>query len=616
MTSETAALPNGRERGAVPGRSPRKRRALLAAAALATAGVLAASCGGGTSDPAAPAQETGIAVAVPEDVAEANAAVLASRPGEGITAAAGTVQAGEPCAAPGSPGSGETVKIALVTPDVFDLEIIGLGNLVFDDPKHIIDAYVNKVNSFGGISGRCFEFHGHEYGFTDPAGDYGRICAEVPQQEPLVLLVIGADDTTLQCATLGAGIPSIGLYAQFSEDTFAATGGLLRVDHGSVEYLLANSMEAAASAGVLTTDDRVVLLHQAVEVDEGAATDDAQAPGEHGHVFGSHVHTADIPGVATFNATSERLALDVVGWVGVQLDFSGTAVLVVEQQFRNLGGEIFDPDQASFDQAAAAMPPEFARLLAGMRQYFITTATEMRQAGVTAVVAAGDWADVRNFMRAADLVEWYPTWIINDAQYALLVLTDSPDAQGLNLVQVSSRRAADDPIDGLDRGCLSLRNTETMADPFTFQFHTDAWSLMTSTCDYLDIVFGAISRVDGPLTRESFVAALSETDYEAAHGATMRFAADDLYGSDSFRVLSADPYCVLNDWGCMRPVSGWLQPVAHAGADHAGEDHGAEDDGVEGDGSEDHGAEDDGAEEHEAEDDGAEEHEAEDGHEG
>ena len=183
------------------------------------------------------------------------------------------------------------------------------------------------------------------------------------------------------------------------------------------------------------------------------------------------------------------------------------------------------------------------------------------------------------------------------------MLTDAPEAQGLNLVQVSSRRAADDPIDGLDRGCLSLRNTETMADRFAHQFHTDAWNLMTSTCDYLDIVFSAISRVDGPLTRESFVAALSETDYKAAHGSMVRFAADDLYGSDSFRVLSADPACVLNDWGCMRPLSRWMPSVMHAGEDHAGEDHAGEDHGTEDEGVEDHGTEDDGAENHGAEDD-------------
>lgn len=545
----------------------RARRGVRLAAALGVVGVLSAACGGGETTPAAQGE---VSVIAPEETAQPNADVLVSRPGEGIGAAGGTVQAGSPCPAPGSPGAAETVKIALVTPDVLNLEVIGLGNLVFDDPAHIMDAYLNKVNSFGGINGHCFEFKGHVYGFTDPVGDFGRICTELPQQQPLVLLVIGADDATLQCATLGAQIPSIGLYAQFPEATFAQAGGLLRVDHGAIEFLVENGLEAAVAAGVITTADRVALLHQSAEAaGEGM---EMEMEMEMGHdmgdaqMFGGHMHDPNALGVAAFDMTSQRLGLQVAGWAGALTEFSGTGVLVIGQQFRDIGGDLFDPDQESFEQAAASMPPEIAQLLAAMRQYFIGTAIEMRDAGVTAVVAAGDWADVRNLMRAAELAEWYPKWVLNDTQYALLVLTDVPESQGQNLVQVSSRRAADDPIDGLDRGCLSLRNADTAAEPFGHRFHTDAWSLMTSTCDYLDVVFSAVSRVNGPLTRESFVAALSETSYTAAHGQKVRFSAGDFYGSDSFRVLSADPNCVLNDWGCMRPLTGWFEPITAAGA--------------------------------------------------
>ncbi len=560
MTRETAASPNRRVSIRIHQGAPRKRRALFTVASLGAVSVLAVACGGGDSPPSA---QGGITVTVAGQVAEANAAALASRPGEGITAAGGSVQPGEPCPAPGSAAAAETVKIALVAPDVLNLGVVGLGNLVFDDPAHVIDAYVNKINSFGGVNGHCFEFYGHVYGFTDPVGDFGRICTELPQQEPLVLLVLGADDATLQCATLGARIPSIGLYAQFPEATFAQAGGLLRVDHGAVEFLLENGMEAAFAAGVLTSADSVALLHQAQPAAD-PGTEMSHGMGE-SQAFGGHAHDPNAPGVAVFDAMSQRLGLQVAGWVGVLPDFSATGVLVIAQQFREVGGDIFDPDAASFEQAVASMPPNFAQLLVAMRDHFMTTAAEMRDAGVTAVVAVGDWADVRNLMRAAELAEWYPKWIINDAHYALLVLTDSPKAQGLNLVQVSSRRAADDPIDGLDRGCLSLRNADTAAEPFAHRFHTDAWNLMTSTCDYLDVVFSAVSRVSGPLTRESFVAALSETDYEAAHGQRLRFTAGDLYGSDSFRVLSADPNCVLNDWGCMRPLTDWVQPAAAAG---------------------------------------------------
>lgn len=544
-------------------RRPRCRtgRAQLVVVAVGAIGILTVACGG--QDSPQPAQQTGIAVTVPEQVAEATAGVLASRPGEGISAAGGALVAGEPCPDPGAAGAAETVKIALSTPDVFDLEIIGLGDLVYDDPGHVIDAYVNKVNSLGGLNGHCFEFVGHVYGFVDPAGDIGRICTELPAVEPLVLLGLGLNDAILGCATLAAQIPTVGLYAQFPNATFAQAGGLLRVDHGADEFLLENGMGAAFAAGILTTADSVALLHRAAEaMSEGMEM--AHEMGE-AQAFGGHMHDPDAPDISVFDAVSRRLGLQVAGWAGVQLDFSGTGVLVVEQQFRELGGDIFDPDPASFDRAVASMPPDVASLLVAMRQYFGATAAEMRDAGVTAVVATGSWDDVRNMMRAAELAGWYPKWIINDSHYAFLVLTNAPKAQGLNLVQISSRRAADDPIDGRDRGCLSLRNAETAADPFAHRFHTDAWSLMTSICDYLDVVFGAVSRVDGPLTRESFLAALAQTDYEAAHGQSVKFSAGDLYGSDSFRVLSADPDCVLNDWGCMRPLTGWFEPVAAAG---------------------------------------------------
>lgn len=563
MTCHRETMPTERvpERRRDPAK--RHRRALVAAATVGTVAVLAAACGSGDGgnggSPAA--QQGGITVTVPQEVAEANAAALASRPGEGITAAGGRVQAGEPCPAPGSPGAAERVQIAMAGPDVLNLAVVGLGNLVFEDSGRIIDAYVNKVNSLGGINGHCFEFTNFIYGFTDPVADFGRICTELPQLEPLVVLGLGLNDAILGCATLGAQIPTMGLYSQFPAATFAEAGGLLRVDHGSLEFLLENGIEAAHRAGVLTDADSIGLLYQAADV---AAADHAEG----GHIF-SHAHADGDdapPPVVTFDATSERLGLQVAGIAGSPAELAGTAALVVEQQFRELGGEIFDADEAAFEDALAAMPPEVGGLLAATRSHFMAIATAMRDAGVTAVVAAGDWSDVRHLMRAAELIGWYPKWIINDTHYALLVLTDSPEAQGLNLVQVSSRRAADDPIDGLDRGCLSLRNAETAAEPFAHRFHTDAWSLMTSTCDYLDVVFSAVSRVNGPLTRESFLAALSETDYTAAHGQEVRFGAGDLYGSDSFRVLRADPNCVLNDWGCMRPLTDWFEPATAAGS--------------------------------------------------
>ena len=538
MASETTASPNRRVSASVRTGSSWKRRALFTVAILSAVSVLAAACGG-ANDTAQPAQQTGITVTVPEQGAEADAAALASRPGEGITAAGGTLRASEPCPQPGSPGAPETHKIAVVTPDVDRLDEIGLGALVFDSFDRTFDAYINRVNSLGGINGNCFEFKFYEFGFTNPAEEIGAICAELPQDQPLVLFAFAISEVIAGCTTIAGQIPTIGLYSQFPETFFSQTGDLLLVDHGSLEFLLDNGLRTAAEAGLLSGADSIGLLY----------TDDETAPSLQ----------------ATFTQASTDLGLQVATSAGVPTEMFGTAVTVIEQQFRGAGGDLFHPDGTVFVDAVLGFPPEIGELLAGVRQYFIETATAMRDAGVTTVVATASWDAVRSLMRAAEVIGWYPQWLTNDSQFSLIVLTDAPEAQGLNLVQISSRRAADDPIDGLDRGCLSLRNTDTAAEPFSHRFHTDAWSLMTATCDYLDVVFSAVSRVNGPLTREAFLAALSETDYQAAHGQSLKFTAGDLYGSDSFRVLSADPNCVLNDWGCMRPLTDWFEPAASAG---------------------------------------------------
>ncbi|GEM_PF-2284967 len=539
MTPGIAAPSNRRVSASARHGSSRPRRALSAVASLGAVAVLAAACGGG-GDASEPAQQGGIAVTVPEQVAEANAAALASRPGEGITEAGGTLVAGEPCPAPGAPGATEAHTIAVVAPDVGKLGEIGLGALVFDKADRIFDAYINRVNSLGGVNGNCLEFRFYEYGFTNIAEDLGAICADLAQRQPLVLFAFALSDPIAQCGTIAAQIPTIGLYSQFPESLFDAAGGLLLVDHGSLEFLLDNGLRTAVDAGVLTGADGVGLLYSA-----DAAAESLQA---------------------TFEGASAGLGLQVAASAAVPETLYGTAVVVIEEQFREAGGQLFHPDDTVFAGAVGALPPEFGQLLAGVRGYFLDTAAAMRDAGVTTVVATASWDAVRNLMRAAELIGWYPKWITNDSQFSLIVLVDAPEAQGQNLVQISSRRAADDPIDGLDRGCLSLRNTGTAAEPFSHRFHTDAWNVMTATCDYLDVLFSAVSRVNGPLDRESLRAALGDTSYRVANGALVRFTPGDPYGSDSFRVLSADPACVLNDWGCMRPLTGWFQ-AATAAAD-------------------------------------------------
>ena len=55
------------------------------------------------------------------------------------------------------------------------------------------------------------------------------------------------------------------------------------------------------------------------------------------------------------------------------------------------------------------------------------------------------------------------------------------------------------------------------------------------------------------------ISVLDRTEYDTPHGSLIRFTADDHVGSDRYRVLKADPPCVLNEWGCMRPVSDWIE---------------------------------------------------------
>ena len=478
------------------------------------------------------------------DVPSPDAGFAASRPGVGIAAAGGKSMTAASCPVDEGdpdPDSG-AVTIAFVSPDVVNMGVIGLGDLVFDPPEHIGQAYVNKVNSLGGINGNCFDFEYFQYDFEDPTYWFWRICSMLPESKPLVLLGLGLTDDIVQCATITSEIPTLGIYSQFPEATFASAGGRLFADHGAVEFLVANSMDAAFTAGHLTRSDRLGLLYTHLPVSE----DDEQADDQIN------------PVVEVAEAEAARLGLPITGAAGVPATLEEPLMLVYLQLLADEGGDIFDPDEQRFEQTVGGFPAEHADLFRLRRKVFLDAAERLKAADVTAVVAAGDWNSVRSLMIAAELIDWAPKWIINDGHYNMLVLLGAPQAQGGNLVQVSARRAAGDPLEGLDRGCLSLRNAEVAAEPFSHRFHTDAWSLLTSTCDFLDVVFGAIARVNGPLTREAFLAELTDTTYETSYGALVRFAPGDPIGYDSFRLLSADYDCLLNAWGCMRPISDWV----------------------------------------------------------
>ena len=176
------------------------------------------------------------------------------------------------------------------------------------------------------------------------------------------------------------------------------------------------------------------------------------------------------------------------------------------------------------------------------------------------VIATSHWADMRRMMRAGELIDWTPMWLINDMQPATLVTADAPARQVHNLRQVSSRRAAGDVVPALDQGCITLRNTASEAAPFSHRPHTDAWNLITLICDYLDVSFSALTRIDGPIDHVSFLKALNETHYDTEYGGLITFSASQRHGATRFRVLAADPGCVLNFWGCMRSDDGLADP--------------------------------------------------------
>lgn len=211
-----------------------------------------------------------------------------------------------------------------------------------------------------------------------------------------------------------------------------------------------------------------------------------------------------------------------------------------------------------------------------MTEFLAGTASQWQNEGVTAVAATADWQEVSGLMTAAEGLDWQPTWVTSDLQTATLVLDDAPDRQALNLIQASAWRAPGDPISTLDQGCVALRNNST-AEVFGYRLHTDAWILLNSLCDLLDILFSAVSRAETPLSNESMAAALAHSRLETPHGSLIGFDAGSQFGPNRLRALEADPNCALNPWGCLRPATSWfdlapITPPAMAAAAAEGAD--------------------------------------------
>lgn len=489
----------------------------LCAAALALS-IVTAACGGGggTSAEPAAAGETG------DDI-------TATRVGAGIAAAAGdvgTLRPGIQCSA-GVAANTEPITVAYLGVDLEALRDAGLETTVVDDPGYVIQAYAAELNANGGIHGRCIEVVTHRWDPADPSASFERICAEMPQQAPLVVLSLGISQAAFDCLAVDAEIPTVGIYASRPAIVFASAGGRLFADRGSDEHLQFTGLSIALGAGALTGDDRLGLLNVAADTAVAAATQ-----------FG--LTLAD---TAIFPST--------VGASGLSGD---------ERQAELIEGDFADAEAQAIRLTDDQLTAEQASAIGAAEERFNKAAERFRDKDVTTVVTAAGWADVRRFMEAADLAGWYPRWIINDSHPASLVLTDAPQSQAGNVVQISASRAPGDEVLAMDTGCTGLRNTFPGAPSMSRRFHNDAWNLLTATCDYLDAVFAAITRMSGQLTRPAFVEALSDTRYETEAGSWIAYGRTDRFGNERYRVLSVDPNCTLNAWGCMRPTTDWLVP--------------------------------------------------------
>ncbi len=512
-------------------------RALALAGALTVLSLTAAACGGGDSGGTAQTQ-----TADPEAVAAEPAPAsdfMATRPGAGIAAAGGNpqaVQGDNPCE---QTGGADPIIISYVGANLAELDTIGLEAIVVEEPGLIIDAYTNEVNFNGGINGRCVKFVPHLYSLTDPVASFTQICTDLLTQKPIFYMSLRLTDPVVQCATIGGQIPTIGLYAFASSAALEQTGDRVYLDDGTVEHLLSASLDVALSSRVINANSPIGLLH-------GSAT------------AGMDISEPE--------AIIASFGLNLAAAADVPTVFSDLQLLLLEKRVRLLEGGLSDDEAAEAQRNLATLPPEAADLFGQTEQFYLEAANRFKDAGVTAVAASADWTDVRRMMRAAELVDWYPTWIANDIQPATIVLADVPKAQAENLVLVSNRRAAGDEVPPLDQGCITLRNTASTASPFAHRLHTDAWTLITATCDYLDVTFSAMTRVQGDINADTFVEALKSTRYDTQYGGLITFAPGDPNGSERFRVLQADPECVLNFWGCMRSTTDWLTPANTVGS--------------------------------------------------
>lgn len=505
--------------------------------------------------------------------AQSETTTISGRPGAGIAAAFNPVTSGSPCPPTHELDSPDTVKIAWVQPDLDELAAVGLETLDLDPPALVVDAYVNQLNSQGGINGSCFELITYQWSLSTSQEDIEQICADVPQRDPLALLALRFNRNLLDCLTHTAKIPTMSFYSSFQDSALSqgtegegleaaywliVDSALARVpenlylDQPATREIFTHTLDTSISAGHLSPDNKIGLLIPPADADSegGSGSDDA--------LIGWFL-----------NLIADERGLEIVYEATVPAEFQSTEVQIAENRARALRFDLSEDEAQEAADEFRVLSVEDAELLVRMEDYWTSTVDDFQIAGVDTVIVAADWTNLRRMMRAADAANWTPTWIINDLQPVPLVLIDTPERQGHNLLQISASRAAGDDIPQLDQDCITMRNTAPDSPAFSHRVHTDAWNLATLTCDYMDVLFGAAGQVEGALTREALISVLDQTVYDTPHGSLIRFTPDDHVGSDRYRVLKADPTCILNDWGCMRPISDWIA-VSTDAADEGG----------------------------------------------
>lgn len=513
----------------------RERPRRLLAGALAVA-LTVAACGGGAADQ--PLSESSGAA---QNNPQAPADILSTRTGAGIAAAGGDLSA----FGPDECSLARAVRFAFLGPDLGEFEQVGLGSLTIEDPWRGISAYLTQVNANGGIHGRCVQVSVHQWSWTDPESSFDKVCNAVPAVEPIAVLNLFGDVRGVECLAVQAQLPMFGLYASVPATVQRRSRGRLFLDDGTAGYLLANSIGVALRSEIFAEGDQVGLLYgppvgaasSAQEYNIGADFDEVV------NVTGSQNL---IPGVITH----------------VPAKFGQLDLLGIEDRVRLLESGLTTAEQAAAANELSGLSGAERSILGEIEQFYLDAAIEHRDSGVVAVFATAPWFELRRMMRAAERIGWRPRWIASDIQGATLTLTGAPPAQADNFFLVSARRAAGDAQTELDRGCVGLRNAAPGEESFEHRHHTDAWSVLVATCDSLDVTLSALSRISGPPSTEAFVEQLAATHYEAGFGGRLSFGPGDYSGADRFRVLQADPDCVLDEWGCMRAVTDWLAPSA------------------------------------------------------